>query len=101
MKKQSVYMMGVLLAVTSFSGAAWAKFNYLKTFKQAYPNATQIANCNLCHEPGTDKTKRNYYGQDFQTAGFDFKAIEGLDSDGDGISNIDEINANTTPGVKN
>jgi hypothetical protein len=31
---------------------------------------------------------------------YDFAAIEGKDSDGDGVTNIDEINKGTNPGDK-
>jgi hypothetical protein len=66
--------------------------------EDAYPSATNLANCGTCHNSFTSGVGLNPYGQDVSTAlggGFDFAAafalIEGDDSDGDGTSNIDEI----------
>lgn len=79
--------------------SASAKSRYLMEFKEEYSKATKIAKCALCHEP-EGPPKRNYFGIDFEKAKHDFAAIESLDSDGDGVKNIDEINANTFPGNK-
>jgi hypothetical protein len=61
-----------------------------------YPAATNLVNCGTCHVSfdGSDAAA-NPYGAAFAAAGFDFAAIEGDDSDGDGTSNIDEINSDT------
>jgi hypothetical protein len=40
----------------------------------------------------------NSYGAEFAKNNHDFGAVEPLDSDGDGFSNIDEIKALTFPG---
>ncbi len=66
-------------------------------FEQAYPAAvgSRIDTCTLCH---TSPPTRNSYGAAFENAGFNFKAIESADSDGDGFTNIQEITALTFPG---
>ncbi len=78
-----------LLTVTS----AMAKMPYLAAFKKQYPSAT-TAKCTTCHEAG-GYTVRNAYGHDFETHDHNFVAIEGLDSDGDGFTNLQEITAGT------
>jgi hypothetical protein len=40
----------------------------------------------------------NPYGDDFLNGGDDFAAIENLDSDSDGFTNIKEISERTFPG---
>lgn len=94
--KKSVCLALVLMMVP---GLASAKKAYLQAFKANYPNSkTASFRCNICHI-GSAK-KLNYYGTDYQKANHDFKAIETLDSDGDGVTNIDEINKGTNPGDK-
>ena len=74
-----------------------AKSNYLTEFVNTYPNTagTQLDSCSTCH---TSIPNRNPYGDDYKSHGHSFQAIELLDSDGDGYSNIEEINALTFPG---
>lgn len=78
------------------------------TFKTLYtPKAgTKLASagCLLCHDKAPfTKTGLNPYGKDLakqakpRTAA-SFKAIENLDSDKDGVSNLKEIQAGTLPG---
>lgn len=89
----------IALSFLVVTASAFAKSKYLMEFKDEYEKATKIAKCALCHEP-EGPPMLNYYGIDFMKAKHDFKAIETLDSDGDGVKNIDEINANTYPGDK-
>lgn len=89
----------IALSFLVVTASAFAKSKYLMEFKEEYEKATKIAKCALCHE-ADQMPKRNYFGIDFEKAKHDFKAIEALDSDGDGVKNIDEINANTYPGNK-
>ena len=56
-----------------------------------------INNCALCHV-SEDNFGLDAYGQAYDQSGGDFGAIELDDSDGDGYSNIAEINAFTYPG---
>jgi hypothetical protein len=66
-----------------------------------YPilNGTMLQNCTLCHTASIPSL--NPFGAAYKSAGRNtaaFAAIENLDSDGDGVSNIKEINALTFPG---
>ena len=77
---------------------AAAKTEYVALFEAAYPAATgsRISNCTLCHTASTPN--RNSYGAAWRTASRSFTAINGDDSDGDGFTNLLEINAKTYPG---
>lgn len=76
---------------------AFAMPQYAEKFKKAYPAASSIAKCMLCHN-GSGYKDRNDFGKDYANNGHDFKAIEALDSDVDGFSNIAEISAKNLPG---
>ncbi len=56
---------------------------------------TTLDNCSLCH---TSAPSLNPYGMDFAKYAHDFSAIENLDSDKDGYTNVVEIRALTFPG---
>jgi hypothetical protein len=73
--------------------------SYLTQAEALYPGivGSRIDNCLLCHV-SPDGGNRNPYGSDFASNGHSFTAIENMDSDLDGILNIDEINALTYPG---
>ncbi|OFZ70944.1 MAG: hypothetical protein A3K03_02870 [Bdellovibrionales bacterium RIFOXYD1_FULL_44_7] len=89
----------ILVVLGIFGTAnAFGAMSDMKTFRNAYPKAKTISKCSVCHEP--DK-KLNYYGMDYEKANKDLKAIEALDSDGDTVTNIAEVNKNTFPGDKN
>lgn len=92
-------LFSIVLVMLSLSAAmAYAKPAELNAFKAAYPNASSaLKTCKACHD---GVPKLNYYGQDYVKAGKNFKAIEALDSDGDGFSNLAEITAGTFPGDK-
>lgn len=85
--------------------AAFARPAYFKKFKAAYPAAEQLAaiSCQICHE-NEETYARNPYGMDVEktvaAGALDFAAIEALDSDGDGYTNIEEITADKAPGNK-
>jgi hypothetical protein len=87
----------VALSLVSFN--VYAKPGYLAKFKAAYPEAKALQNCKTCHI-GSDYKERNDFGKDYAANARDFKAIEGFDSDVDGFTNIEEINAGTLPGDK-
>lgn len=98
----------VLSAVLSMAGFAFlvspatAKPEYLQGFNKKYgTQGTKLDSCNTCHTTTQDADHLNPYGTDFRKANRDYGAIEGLDSDGDGFKNIDEINAGTFPGDPN
>ena len=58
---------------------------------------TKLDNCSLCHV-STSNFAFNPYGQAYKDSGKNFTAIEALDSDGDGLTNIAEIMAISFPG---
>lgn len=89
----------LLLALSVFTVAAEARAYPVdrRLFQAQYGKAVR---CELCHSNGGG-TERNGFGKAWQKAGETleaFKAIEGADSDGDGIKNADEIKAGSNPG---
>ena len=77
-----------------------AKSTYLATANATYPaiSGTKLDGCALCHTGEPSENNLNAYATDYRTHGHDFGAIEGLDSDGDGVANLAEIQALTFPG---
>ena len=79
-------------------GSASAGSSYVNSFTSAYPSsATESFSCSICHVPA-GPSARNLYGAAWASASKNFKNIESQDSDGDGATNIVEINAGTNPG---
>ena len=95
----AVFVIAVVLAV---GGTAYAVPSYLTSFESAYPAAvgSKLDACLLCHvNPNPGPTARNPFGSDFASGGHSFDAaLEALDSDGDGFTNLEEITALTFPG---
>lgn len=97
----------VAFALILIAAVAFALPNDLTLFKSTYnpKEGTALANaaCLTCHAkmPPT-KEAMNPYGADYDKQktrnAAALKAIESLDSDKDGFSNIAEINAGTLPG---
>ena len=74
---------------------------YLGQFNSKYKTSgSKLDSCSTCHRPGEGPSAEtlNPYGTDFGAAGHDFAAVEPKDSDGDGVSNIDEIKGGSFPG---
>ena len=105
MKTKSVIIFA-LAAVTLILGtdAAQATSTIASNFRNTYPGACQEIldattsgqNCSLCHGGGFSL---NDYGSDLADANRNFAAIENMDSDGDGRTNLQEItNDCTMPG---
>jgi len=75
---------------------AFGKDSYLSQFNTRYgTTGTKLDTCTLCH---STIPALNPYGTAFKNKSHNFVTIEPLDSDGDGFSNIVEINARTFPG---
>jgi hypothetical protein len=79
---------------------AYATGSFMTSFEKSYPAAVgqRIDTCSLCHTSTSGNAPRNVYGAAFASNGHSFIAIETLDSDGDGFTNVQEINALTFPG---
>lgn len=91
----------ILLIVLIGVPMAAARPTYFAAFKDKYSTSgTRLDTCNTCHTSGGG-SPRNPYGLSFSDSGHDFSSIETLDSDSDGFTNIEEINALTFPGDAN
>ncbi len=89
-------LMGLLLSSSAFAIPS------LQTAMLArYPSIrdTPLNNCATCHMPN-DKDFLNMYGLALREARMNFEEIEDEDSDGDGVSNLDEINDESFPGSR-
>jgi hypothetical protein len=77
-----------------------ARQSYLSIFESKYPEAagSKIDACNLCHNSPDGGGARNPYGLSYASSGHNFAAIENMDSDGDGWTNVQEIKSLTFPG---
>ncbi len=93
MRRTTLFVLALTIALIAGAGVASAYGSYVGDFTAKYPAAESLANCQLCHQADYSL---NSYGSDFKAAG-DFAAIEGLDSDKDGVSNGDELAAGTNP----
>ena len=84
---------------------AHATSGLASAFTARYPasGTRAAAGCNTCHAGTTSVSSLNGYGRDLRataaaTADLRLAAIEGIDSDREGHSNLVEINASTQPG---
>ena len=85
----AIAMTPVAYAFSTFLADAVAKYPVIA--------GTDLDNCALCHVSAANLAL-NPYGTDFKANTFNFDAIEGMDSDGDGFTNLVEIMALTFPG---
>lgn len=108
--RRSFSLVLALIICIGTAVAAAAKPQFLGSLNQLYApkEGTDLARavCLACHTkmPPT-KSELNPYGKDLQGAAAgrpvdekSFRAIEKLDSDKDGFSNLDELKAGTLPG---
>lgn len=79
------------LAIPSLQTAFIAQYPFLRD--------TSLDSCTTCHMPA-EKDFLNGYGIALRDARMNFEEIEDEDSDGDGTSNIDEINDESFPGSR-
>lgn len=97
----------VLSAVVSTAGfsllvsPAQSTPEYMSQFNAKYnTRGSKLDSCLTCHTSQAGGGQNmNPYGADYGK-NHDLAGVEGLDSDGDGFSNIDEIKAETFPGDK-
>lgn len=83
----------VLLQITVAETDAIPEFS--KDLPQSLKN-----NCNVCHEKASGGPI-NDFGKDYAMYDHNMDAVEGLDSDGDGYDNGEELSAGTFPGFSN
>ncbi len=57
--------------------------------------------CTVCHTQSSGKGPLNSFGYDFATHGHSIDTIASMDSDGDGVTNSEELEAGTFPGDPN
>ena len=102
-----------LVGVITLAAVATAMIGFNKPFDTTYKLGKDSdlakAKCMVCHEKKTGG-KLNAYGEDLAKVMKEAKSkkltaellkkVEGLDSDKDGKKNIDEIKADSNPGVK-
>jgi hypothetical protein len=92
-------ILGLVLIVSTASG----KSNYMSPWRDKYPGSdTDAASCLICHISNTSE-HLNSYGRDIclddgTSLAARLAAVESADSDGDGHSNLVEIEANAQPG---
>ena len=99
MKKRFIITLLAVFFVMGTLGIAAAYSSYLTSFASTYPASTSSTfSCGICHIDPAGGGPRNGYGTAYANAGHNFPAIESLDSDGDGSTNIAEITAGTNPG---
>ncbi|MCP4746116.1 MAG: hypothetical protein GY874_08235, partial [Desulfobacteraceae bacterium] len=100
LKKLRFLPLLVPLFIVIFFSTAMAYTDDQDAFDGQYPDSPLKLNCRVCH-PGNNYSALNEYNNDWESYGGNLTAfidIEDLDSDGDGVKNIDEINAGTLPG---
>ena len=99
LRKSNLMSLVVIMAIVlSFSAYSFAAMPDGKNVQEVHSGAT--VGCTVCHPQGNFK-ELNSYGKAYNEAGRSVeavKAIDAQDSDADGVSNADEINAGTNPG---
>jgi mono/diheme cytochrome c family protein len=75
------------------------KSEFLPAFEATYPGAvgSRIDSCTVCHNIQGSEYKLNSYAKQWKEDE-NFTAINNLDADGDGYTNLEEIQAHTFPG---
>ena len=95
MKKGGIALFFATVIFAGLIGLAFGSSGYVTDFNDFYPTTALRGSCTVCH---TSAPSLNPYGNAWSGSGFDFAAIQALDSDGDAFSNIAEIQAGTYPG---
>lgn len=102
-KKRGIIWCIAFVAILLLAPQVMARQSYLSTFETTYPAAagSRIDACNLCHNSPQGGDARNPYGLAYASSGRNFAGIENTDSDGDGYTNLQEIQSLTFPGNAN
>jgi hypothetical protein len=93
----SAFVIGIFSlasAARSYLTAIGSEYNTL--YGVALP--TQVNSCTLCHAGSPSVNNVNSFGDAYAANGYQFAGIQTSDSDGDGFSNLAEIQAGTFPG---
>lgn len=101
--KYKLIMIVVLVAAITLSGVATvsAKPSFMSAFNQYYgTDDTRLDSCAICHA-GPNGGSINSYGRAYSESGRNFASIDERDSDNDGFTNLEEIQALTFPGNSN
>ena len=89
----------IAACMLTLTGVAHAEPDWLTTAQNLYPAAVSVHNCGLCHNNFFSNSPRNPYGLAFEgavgTVQEKLEAIELVDSDGDGTTNVFEIQDTT------
>ncbi len=104
MKKSRLGVLSLASAVALVAGTAFATMDLQKDFLKKYPDSK--VKCGSCHTkpmPKKGDAEVNKFGADInkvkgKDGKYDFTALEKMDSDGDGVSNGDELKKGTNPG---
>jgi len=100
MRKKLILLVCMMLLALFTASMAVAFTSYTNAFNNEYGTAgtnggSTLGSCITCHNGATGNGGENPYGSAYQGS---FTAIENIDSDGDGFTNIDEILVGTFPG---
>lgn len=92
----------ITIAATSaiFATSALATPAHLATFNAFYPSSQSgnLAQCQLCHTASSGGSSWNPYGTALRASAMNLAAVEALNSDNVGGSNLQEILASAQPG---
>lgn len=104
MTKTRLAVLSLASAVVLVAGTALSSMDLQKEFTKKYPDSK--LKCGSCHTkamPKKGEADVNKFGADLNKAKgkdgkYDFAGLEKMDSDGDGVSNLDELKKATNPG---
>ncbi len=104
MNKTRLAVVTLASAAALVAGSAFAAMDLQKEVLKKYPDSK--VKCGSCHTkamPKKGEAAVNKFGADLnkvkgKDGKYDFVALEKLDSDGDGVSNGDELKKGTNPG---
>ena len=104
MKKSRLGVVSLAATLGLVAGTALATMDLQKEFVKKYPESK--IKCGSCHTKAMPKKGEagvNKFGTDLEKVkgkdgAYDFAKLEKMDSDGDGVSNLDELKKGTNPG---